>query len=96
MTQESLEVELPKDARPRIEEMVGSLNGWDEIAIEQKFGKGLADLSATLTARACAFVLKRREGMNDLDAFRAVMDMTILAVNNMFETESEGVDEGNS
>ena len=43
------------DRKPTVEEMVGSLTGFDEIAIEQKFKSDLNGLTPTTTARALSW-----------------------------------------
>lgn len=54
-----------------------SLTGFDEIAIERFFGKGIGALSGTLQARALLFVEARRAATSDQEAFRASMQATI-------------------
>lgn len=77
--------------KPSADEVTESLNGFDEIAIEQAFGKPLTDLSDTMAARALVFVLKRRDGLSDKDARREVMQMTLGVVMDSFgEGETEG------
>lgn len=71
-------------SKPSVEETFLSVNGFDDIAVEQKFGKELSDLSPVKTTRALVFVLKRRDGSSDADAFRAVMEMGLGDLNECF------------
>lgn len=59
------------------EEIARSLTGFDEIAIEQSFGKPLDSLSDTMAGRALSFVMSRREGSNDKEAYGACMRATL-------------------
>ena len=81
--------------KPSADEVTESLNGFDEIAIEKAFGKPLTELSDTMAARALVFVLRRRDGMDDKDARREVMQMALGVVMDSFaeEGDTEGKDE---
>jgi hypothetical protein len=75
-----------------LDEAVESLTGFDEIAIEKKFGHDITTLltdHAIRAMRATAFVLKRREGLNDADAYKASMDMTIGQTQDFFADEPD-------
>jgi hypothetical protein len=78
----------------RASDVVRSLDGFDEIAIEQKFHAEVSALSELKTMRALVFVIKRREGKSDQTAFAEVMKMSIGQVGDVFESE-EIDDEGN-
>lgn len=56
-----------------------SINGFDQIAIRQAFRERLDQLAAdsTMFMRALLFVLERRGGSSDSDAFRAVMNLPL-------------------
>jgi len=76
-----------------IEEMAGSLTGFDEIAIEQSFKRPLTELSETMQARALAFVLARRKGSTDTEAYGYCMRSTLTVIMSLLDTpESEGND----
>jgi hypothetical protein len=60
-----------------MEQAARSLNGFEEIAVEGKFGRAFTDLRGTTMARALLFVVEKRAGMNDTDAFRTVMLLSI-------------------
>jgi hypothetical protein len=53
-----------------------SLTGFDEIAIKAKFGAPVAELDGAMQSRASLYVVSKREGMADADAFRHSMDIT--------------------
>jgi hypothetical protein len=72
-----------------VDEIAGSLTGFDEIAIQQMFRGDMSDLSPTMTARALVFVLKRREGLSDKDAYSAVMHLPLGEVNDSFGIEGD-------
>lgn len=83
------------EARIDMEEMTRSLTGFDEIAIERAWGKAFNDLGGTTLARALLFVAERRDGMKDADAYRAVMDLRLDALESRFEVaDDEVVTEG--
>lgn len=75
------------------EEFLESLNGFDEIAISQRFGKtvtALANEGDQMTlARALVFVAKRRDGLNDGDSYQACMTLTLREVNEYFAVEPD-------
>lgn len=85
-----------------MEEAVESLTGFDEIAIEGAFGADVTTLlteKPTKAARALLFVMKRREGMKDPEARKAVMEMRLGDVQSYFideddEDEAAGKDAG--
>lgn len=56
-----------------------SINGFDQIAIRQVFRERLDQLASdsTMFMRALLFVLERRGGRSDPDAFRDVMTMPL-------------------
>jgi hypothetical protein len=78
-------------SRQSVEETFRSLNGFDEIAIENVFRKPIGDLDASKTARALVFTLKRRDGLADNDAFRGCMEMTLGDIDGYF-SDSEQAD----
>lgn len=76
------------------DEMVESLTGFDEIAVEKHFG---ADVSALRTRpfsfiRALVFVHQRREGLTDPDARTAALSLTIGDLNGYFAEGPEEID----
>lgn len=81
-----------------VEEMVESLTGFDEIAIEKHFdgfdiyadgeGKGVRAM------RALAFVWQRRQGSNDREALQIAQNLPFKDLSNYFaETESDDPDD---
>lgn len=86
------------------EEMFKSLNGFEEIAIEQHFRRSTGQIAiaaeqgdAFQLMRALLFVAEKRGGMNDTDAFRTVMLMRTDAVTDRFVEQGPAVvdeDEG--
>jgi len=72
-----------------MEELSRSLTGFDEIAIQKRFGADFTALPGTLAARALLFVHKTREGRAPADAFNAVMGLRIDAVEQEFEVPDE-------
>jgi hypothetical protein len=63
-----------------------SLNGFDEIAVAQRFGAPIAALreDATTLGRALAFVDQRRKGLKDSEAYDAAMGLTIHVVSHEY------------
>lgn len=83
---------MSEHAKPTAEDAFNSLTGFDEIAIEKRFG--LSDYTTIESQsgkwmRAMVFVLKRREGLNDLDAYNAAMSMSLGELNDQFATDDE-------
>jgi len=74
----------PKRLDP--EQVAGSCTGFDEIAIERAFGRELTDLGeSTRALRALLFVVHRRDGMSDPDAYRSAMSLTLDELMGHFE-----------
>lgn len=88
--------QMQEQGRQSMTEVTESLTGFDEIAIEQAFGAGIADLldsKATTAARALLFVLRRRAGMKDNEARKAVMEMRLGDVQDEFDTAGDEDDD---
>ncbi len=83
---------MSEDSRPTVSGVAESMTGFDEIAIEQLFRSPVEKMSGTLQMRAMVFILRRREGMSDVDAFKAVMNLPFGDVDAQFRDEDE--DEG--
>jgi len=75
------------------EEVFDSITGFDEIAISTHFGRTIQDLAETepsMFGRALVFVVKRREGLEDAEARKAALTMTLKECNeDFFATPSE-------
>ena len=86
-----------KDTRPTVEGTAESLTGFDEIAIEKWFTGELSTLSGTKSMRALAFVLARRDGKADKEAYGDAMRATLKEITESFadiDTGDEGDDAG--
>lgn len=66
------------------EAVVGSFTGFDEIAIAHTFRVDFTELAPSTTMRAIVFVVKRREGMKDGEAFKFVMNARLDAISALF------------
>ena len=76
MTEEQTETTEAVGAQD-VSEIINSFTGWDEIAIEQLFRRSFARMGeSTLCLRAVDFVVRRRAGAADKDAYRSCMAMT--------------------
>lgn len=76
--------------RPTVVEMINSLTGYDEIAIEKNYGGvDFFELKGLTTIRALVFVQLRRDGQADKDAKRAVLEMTVGECNAFFTEDTE-------
>lgn len=71
------------------DEVVRSLNGFEDIAIEKMFGLPLMKMDEMRAPRALVFVLRKRDGLNDAQAHTAAMEMTFGELTDLFETEDE-------
>lgn len=78
--------------RPTATQMVRSLTGWDEVAIERMFRSKVGDLSSTMAARAAVFVQLRREGGDDRNAYGQAMGMTLGEVEEGFFADEPDTD----
>lgn len=59
------------------EKLIESFTGFDEIAIETYFRKSFAAMGqSTMALRAAQFVVNRRSGMKDNEAYKACMNIT--------------------
>lgn len=85
--------EKPKTQAPTMtsSEVLASLTGYDELAIEQHFGKPIEGMTGTPSkfGRALVFVLKRREGLNDGQAKKYVLELTMGAVDDHFAPDED-------
>lgn len=79
------------DTKPTTLEVTESLNGFDEIAIEQAFGRDLDDLNGRHYLRALIFIMKRRDGVDVVKAKRAAMEVPIKELGDHFAEEEEEV-----
>lgn len=77
--------------RPAVEDILGSLSGWDELAIRQFFGARWSEMvqeDASMLTRAMVFTIERRkEGVEDGAAYRHAMGLTLDQINEMFSDE---------
>lgn len=65
-----------------------SIDGFEQIAIRQTFRERLDQLAAdsTMFMRSLLFVLARRDGASDADAYRTVMRLPLAAVVGRFRS----------
>lgn len=71
--------------------MVGSMTGFDEVAVAKAFGQPIEELRPRpfMFLRALAFVHERRAGRKDPDAYRTVMELGTDAVSAYFPPEED-------
>lgn len=89
--------ELPEqDNRPFAKESVESLTGFDEIAIGNYFRGDFAEvMNSSKSTRALIFIMKKREGMTDPDAFQFAMNLPYGVAGKFFRsTEDEVMEPG--
>lgn len=82
----------PKKYETTVEEAMKSMNGFDEIAIEQAFGKDFDELSGRKSVRALIFLLERRGGASDKDAKAFAMSVPAGVFDDMFDEPIEEID----
>lgn len=98
MTDEEIEARQDR-INGAIEEVAGSLNGFEEIALAGIFGKPLGQLPGNLQARALLFVVLRRDAKEsggkllDKDAYDDVMARPVRDIESFFDARGE-VDAG--
>ncbi|WP_340540424.1 hypothetical protein [Nocardioides sp. GXZ039] len=78
-------------------EMLQSLTGYEEIAIERAFGFDVytGDHSIVAETRAFVFVHKKREGMTDADAKKSVLEMSFKETRDYFDKPEPELDPDN-
>jgi len=79
------------------EEVFDSITGFDEIAITTHFGHTLGELTVTdssMFVRALIFVVKRREGLDDVKAREAALALTLKECNEEFFAEQSEEEAG--
>jgi hypothetical protein len=81
------ETEDEEEYRTVLTDLIGTFTGFDEIAIRRHFGEKFTALEDVLPVRAAQFVVLRRGGLSDRDAYRAAMEMPFSQVTVLFDTE---------
>lgn len=75
-----------------VEELTESLTGFEEIAISKVFSvKDFMTLPGTMSVRALLFVVYKRDGDNDTDAYQKAMEMSMKAVQEFFDDDIEAI-----
>lgn len=72
-----------------------SLTGFDEIAIKQHFGatiRGLTQDDPTQYLRALVFVLERRAGKKDPEAYHVAQSMSLIEVKDRLPMAADDAD----
>ncbi len=75
---------MTENEKQSAEDVILSLTGFDEIAIEKAFRSDLEKLTAQRQMRALAFVIFKRQGQPDPDAYEAAMTLSQRDVLDMF------------
>lgn len=70
--------------KPTYNEAVENLTGFDEIAIEKKFGTDLDELRISMQLRALIFIARTRTGLTEKDAYNAAMNLTVKQLDDEF------------
>lgn len=72
------------------DEIIDSLTGHDEMELSAQFGATIGQLvsNQSMLRRACVFIVKRREGLNDDDARNFALGMILKDVLEFFASES--------
>jgi hypothetical protein len=80
-----------QEHKPTVEAALKGLTGFDEVAIEQAFRADLSEVmdSGSKSVRALIFVLKRREGLKDKEAFQYAMEVSRGDLNSHFTLSTE-------
>lgn len=74
----------PQPAKPLLRDTLRGANGYDEIAVEQRFGAELGELGGTKIVRAAAFLLERKRGHDDATAYGRCMSATLAELEDTF------------
>lgn len=85
--------EKPKPNEPELtsSEVLESLTGYEELAIEKSFGSVIEAMTKTPSkfGRALVFILKRREGLKDNEAKNYALELTMRAVDDHFKPDED-------
>lgn len=85
------------DGKLSFSDIVASLTGYEEVAIEDRFGAPIGNLmrgSLTKAGRALVFVIELRRDTNKANkAYKTAMDLTVTELNDMFLDENEDQDD---
>ena len=73
------------------DELAKSINGFEQIAIRERFREKLETLTedGTMFMRSLLFVVEKRDGKKDSDAYSAVMTMPLQEVVEKFKGEDD-------
>jgi hypothetical protein len=77
-------------------DMVGSLTGYEEVAIEERFGQPVGHLmraALTKAGRALIFIDEQRKGAKAPAAYKAAMELRLEQVNERFFDDDEDADD---
>lgn len=75
-----------------VSDVTDSLTGFDEIAIEKHMGMDIYTDRArkpVMLMRSLVFVMKRREGLSDVDAHKAALGMTVTEIHDFFPDDPD-------
>lgn len=72
-----------------VDEHMELLTGFDEVAIEERFGKDIDSLRFTMSLRALAFTSRTRNGQPAKDAYKAVMSLTLKELGDLFADDAD-------
>lgn len=75
-----------------LSDVLNSCTGFEELAVEQRFGADPYTLLGTNVVkcmRAAAFVVHKRTGKNDRDAYKAAMDLTSKDLDDFFPDDED-------
>lgn len=85
------------DDRPTADDILESITGFEEVAVEKAFGADPIELAQgnkfMKFTRALVFVVKKREGLNDVQARQAAMEMPLSVLQDFFAEATDDVEE---
>lgn len=74
-----------------VTESLELMTGFDEIAVEKKFGEDIDSLRVTMSLRALVFLDHTRAGEKPQDAYDAAMGLTTKQLNEHFADDPDEV-----
>lgn len=94
MTAAKKDASEEKPARMSADEILDTLNGFDEIAIAKAFKMTFTEVieDATLFLRGMAFINERREGKSDAEAYAVAMYTSTLKMAEYFPAPDDELD----
>ncbi|MFT4010867.1 MAG: hypothetical protein QM655_12595 [Nocardioidaceae bacterium] len=92
MTEQTTQTQIPTVSEDSAADVINSFTGFDEIAVARAFGQDISEMPPMRMHRAALFVLARRSGAKDGEAYKTAMGMTAAGVSDYFPRPESDLD----